>query len=447
MRFFADLHIHSPYSRATSKQSNLEILSIYGQIKGIALLGTGDCIHPGYLSEIKGKLIPSEDGFYTLKPGLLPKSEMQKVSSDLVNPTRFLLSTEISNIYKKNRQVRKVHNVICLSSIETAQKLSTRLDQIGNIRSDGRPILGLDSKNLLEITLEIDENAIFIPAHIWTPWFSVLGSKSGFDSIEECFDDLTKYIYAVETGLSSDPLMNWQLTNLDKFKLVSFSDAHSPSKLGRECTIFDTEFNYPSILKALSQHNNGFAGTVEFFPEEGKYHYDGHRKCGFRCTPDESEKLNNVCPVCHKELTIGVMKRIYELADQPLGRKPNKHSPFTNCIPLAEIIAESLGMNPESQKVQTAYSKLIESCGSEFTILLDTSIEQIASASDPVIAEGVKRMRSGNVLIEPGYDGEFGIIKIFTEQERADLQSKSSLFKVKKTANQSKTATTKHTYK
>ncbi|MBW2092929.1 MAG: AAA family ATPase, partial [Deltaproteobacteria bacterium] len=307
MKFIADLHIHSRFSRATSRSLDLRTLDFWAARKGLAVIGTGDATHPEWFAEIQDQLVEAEQGFYRLR-------------DDMAYPgggaTRFVLSVEISNIYKKNKQVRKNHNLILLPDIQTAERFNNRLARIGNIESDGRPILGMDAKDLLELCLDISQDIIFIPAHIWTPWFSVLGSKSGFDSIEECFEDLTRYIYALETGLSSDPAMNTRLSALDRFILVSNSDAHSAAKLGREANLFNTDFSFPAMARAM-RGEGGFEGTVEFFPEEGKYHLDGHRKCHQRLEPEETRRLNGICPVCGKPVTLGVMYRVEELADRP----------------------------------------------------------------------------------------------------------------------------------
>jgi DNA helicase-2/ATP-dependent DNA helicase PcrA len=321
MRHFADLHIHSRFSRATSSSLTPEQLWLWAQIKGVQVVATGDCIHPGWYAELSEKLSPCGDGFFQLKKEYAAMVEEQ-VPAACRGPVRFILSTEISDIYKRDGKVRKVHNVLYMPDFATLEKLQAKLEAIGNIRSDGRPILGLDSRDLLEIMLSCNPDAFLIPAHIWTPWFSVLGSKSGFDAIEECYGDLTRYIYALETGLSSDPLMNWRLSRLDNFVLVSNSDAHSPSKLGRESNIFDTDLTYAGILGALRDpQDKGLAGTIEFFPEEGKYHFDGHRKCKTRMHPRDTLKNKGLCPVCGKPVTVGVMARVEELATRAEGEK------------------------------------------------------------------------------------------------------------------------------
>jgi PHP family Zn ribbon phosphoesterase len=319
MMYYADFHIHSRYSRATSKNLNLEELALWAQLKGIHVVGTGDCLHPAWMKELKDKLEPAEPGLFQLKASCR-KNASKKVPKACQADVRFMLSTEIANIYKKADKVRKVHNVVFAPGFDAAEKIRAKLDKIGNLKSDGRPILGLDSKNLLEIVLESDDLSFLVPAHIWTPWFSVLGSKGGFDSIDDCFDELTEHIFAVETGLSSDPPMNWRLSQLDRFVMMSNSDAHSAQKLGRESTIFDTELSYPAMYHAMKENTKGLVGTVEFFPEEGKYHYDGHRACDCRLHPKETIANKGLCPVCNRPVTVGVMARVEELADHDDGR-------------------------------------------------------------------------------------------------------------------------------
>ena len=403
MLFYADLHIHSKYSRATSKSCNLEELVLWAEKKGLGLISTGDFTHPAWFSEIREKLLPLEDGTFKLK--------------DSQSPVKFILSVEISTIYKKWDKTRKVHHVIFAPDMECAENFRQKLGAIGNIVSDGRPILGLDSRDLLEVALESGEGMELIPAHIWTPWFSVLGSKSGFDSIEECYGDLSGHIFAVETGLSSDPEMNWKVSKLDKYRLVSNSDAHSPSKLAREATVFDTNMDYYGIMNALKT-GSGYVGTVEFFPEEGKYHEDGHRKCNVCLTPEESKKLNNICPVCGKPLTIGVLNRVCELADRPFNSeyKPSTAGKVFSLVPLAEILSEIMQVGTASKSVTLEYDKLIHKFGSELSILQEVPVDEISKAS-PLLGEGILRLREGKVLKQAGYDGEYGVIRLFEKDE------------------------------
>jgi len=415
MIFAADFHIHSKYSRATSPLMNLENLDKWAKIKGIKVLGTGDFTHPDWFKNLKTKLEPAEAGLFKLK--------------NSISPTRFILTSEISCIYSKNNKVRKIHIIIFADSLDAVDKINFQLAKIGNLKADGRPILGLDAKELAKIALNISEHSLVIPAHIWTPWFAIFGSKSGFDTIEECFEEYTKYIYAVETGLSSDPAMNWRLSQLDKVTLISNSDAHSLQKIGREANIFDTEVNYQSIFDAIKFKNTKkFLYTIEFFPEEGKYHYDGHKTCDLCLSPQESKKYNNICPRCGKTLTIGVLNRVEKLADRPEGFKPKNIIPFKSLIPLQEIIAESVGKSVASKEVVKQYNNLTVKLGSEFKILLEASHEEIKKNSLPEIADGIIRVRKGKVFIEPGYDGVYGKIKIFSELSAQKNISQKTLF-------------------
>ena len=411
MFFYSDLHIHSKYSRATSRDCNLEQLAFWAKKKGLSVIATGDFTHPAWFNEIKEKLVPAGNGVYRLRPDI-----EKTIFSPEEEPVRFILSVEISTIYKKWDRTRKVHHVCFMPDLESAENFRRKLGAIGNINSDGRPILGLDSRSLLETTLESGEGAYIIPAHIWTPWFSALGSKSGFDSIEDCYEDLSDYIFAVETGLSSDPEMNWRVSKLDRFRLVSNSDAHSPAKLAREATVFDTTPDYYGIMNALKT-GEGYVGTVEFFPEEGKYHEDGHRKCNVCLTPEETKALNGICPVCGKPLTIGVSYRVNELSD----RKGDFTPPATagqvySLVPLPEIISEILGVGVGSKSVVKEYERVTQKLGSELSILREIPIEDITKLS-PLLGEGISRLRQGKVIKHAGYDGEYGVIKLFEDDE------------------------------
>jgi len=428
MKFIADFHIHSKYSRATSKKLDLENLYVAAQIKGISVIGTGDFTHPAWWQEIQEKLEPAEEGLFRLKSDLARACDGQ-VPVPCRRPVRFMLVTEISNIYKKEGRTRKNHNLVFMPDARSAEKFNRRLDAVGNIQSDGRPILGLDARNLLEIVLETNDRGYLIPAHIWTPWFSLLGSKSGFDAVEQCFDDLTPHIFALETGLSSDPPMNWRVSNLDRFTLVSNSDAHSPAKLGREANRFDTDLSYGAIRRSMeSADPDQFLGTIEFFPEEGKYHVDGHRKCGFRCQPHKTQDLDGLCPVCGKPLTLGVLYRVEELADRSEGTRPAKAAPYQNLIPLEDVLSETLQVGPKSQKVTQAYHQLIATFGSEFDILCDIPLDALEKSRIPLLAEAVARMRQGRVIFDPGFDGEFGRVHIFDPCEREGLRGQQCLF-------------------
>lgn len=410
MLYYTDLHIHSKYSRATSKSCNLEELAVWAKKKGLSLISTGDFTHPAWFNEIKEKLVPAGEGVYRLRP------DIEKALSLGENPVRFLLSVEISTIYKKGDKTRKVHHVVFCPSIETAHIFREKLDALGNIKSDGRPILGLDSRNLLETVLESGEGSFIIPAHIWTPWFSVLGSKSGFDSIEECYDDLSEHIFAVETGLSSDPQMNWHVSKLDKYRLVSNSDAHSPSKLAREATVFDNNPDYYSLMHALKT-GEGYVGTVEFFPEEGKYHEDGHRKCNICLSPEDTKKLNGICPVCGKPVTIGVSYRVNELSDRKeIITPPSTAGEVFSLVPLQEIVSEIMQVGPQSKSAVCEYERLVHRFGSELAILQDIPTDEISKAST-LLGEGISRLRQGKVIKHAGYDGEYGVIKLFEDDE------------------------------
>ncbi len=423
--YIADLHIHSKYSRATSRDCDAPHLDFWARRKGIRLLGTGDFTHPAWRAELAEQLVPAEEGLYVLREEFrLP----DRVGGEAFAP-RFVLSGEISSIYKKGDRVRKVHNLILLPSLEDAENLSHRLEAIGNIHSDGRPILGLDSRDLLEITLEVCPQAVFIPAHIWTPHFSLFGAFSGFDTVEACFGDLTSYIHAVETGLSSDPPMNWRVSALDRFTLVSNSDAHSPARLGREANLLDAGLSYPALARAI-QTGEGFAGTVEFFPEEGKYHLDGHRSCQLCLTPAQTAAYGGRCPVCGKKITIGVQHRVEELADRPEGFTPSGAKPFESLAPLPEVIAACTGLSAAGKKVLAQYERLLERLGPEFEILRRVSPEEIERQAGPAIAEGIRRLRAGQVRRVPGYDGEYGKILLLSLSERQALEGQTSLFGV-----------------
>ncbi|MDY6853097.1 MAG: UvrD-helicase domain-containing protein [Thermodesulfobacteriota bacterium] len=426
MKFFADFHIHSHYSIATSKNLTLENLEKWAIIKGIRVVGTGDMIHPGWYAELKEKLIPSDDGLYMLKSEY--RLDEVKALYDHTQHVKFMLTGEISTIYKKNGKTRKVHNLIMTSSFTTLEKIQGRLDSLGNIRSDGRPILGMSSRDLLEIVLESGDDAFLVPAHIWTPWFSVLGSKSGYDRIEQCFDDLSPYIFALETGLSSDPPMNWICSSLDRYTLISNSDAHSPEKLGREANIFDTEISYQGIMDSIKGGNKGsFLGTIEFFPEEGKYHLDGHRKCGIRWAPHETAKHKSICPVCKKKVTVGVLHRVNEIADRTNPKLAPNAPPFYSLTSLKSILSEIMGVGPSSKKVNHYYRSLIRRGGSEFSLLLDLPFNRVRDIGGEILAEGIRRLRNRKVYIAGGFDGEFGKITVFEPEEIHSFSRQISL--------------------
>ena len=421
--YIADLHIHSRYSRATSKECVPEYLDLWARRKGIHILGTGDFTHPAWRQELKEKLVYAEDGLYCLKKDLRLQDDIR---GEAFAP-RFVVSGEISSIYKKNGRVRKVHNLILLPGISEAEKLSERLEQIGNLHSDGRPILGLDSRDLLEITLEACSEAIFVPAHIWTPHFSMFGAFSGFDTMEECFEDLAPLIHAFETGLSSDPPMNWRLSALDRLQIISNSDAHSPAKLGREANLLDIPLSYDGLYSAI-QEGRGLKGTIEFFPEEGKYHYDGHRKCNLCLSPREAEQYQGKCPVCGKKLTLGVSHRIAQLADREEGFLRPGAAPFESLVPLPEVIGACVGCSAASVKVGRQYQGMLARLGTEFFILRECSLDEIRKHCGYQIAEGIRRLRQGRVQRFPGFDGEYGVIKLFEPSELETTEGQLSLF-------------------
>ncbi len=425
MRFAADLHIHSKFSRATSRDMVLDTLAHWAKVKGLRLVATGDFTHPEWLFLMKEKLKPSGNGFFEFKNAPLPPEDPYLRSVPFsAKDVSFILSTELSFIYSKGGKVRKIHVMLLAPDFETVERINARLSAVGNLRSDGRPILGLDVRLFCRMVAETCPRAVVIPSHIWTPWFSLFGANSGFDTIEECFEEMTPMIFALETGLSSDPPMNWRLSALDRFALVSNSDAHSPSRLGREANVFDTEFSYRGLMDALRARDpNRFLYTVEFFPEEGKYHYDGHRKCGVVLSPRESLKGNDLCPKCGKPLTIGVLHRVEELADRESGEGLPGRVPFRNLIPLNEVVAEALGKTPESQGVWELYFKLVREHGDELTVLTETPVADLARTAPERVAQGVERMRQGRVKIEPGHDGEYGVISLFGGEPAAEASA------------------------
>lgn len=452
MRFIADLHIHSRYSRATSSDMSLESLWKWAQLKGITVLGTGDFTHPKWFQELKETLEPIGNNIFKLKENF----QKQKVPASCKAEVYFMLTAEISSIYSKNGRTRKIHNLIFAPDFSTVARINTLLSRIGNLSADGRPILGLDAKHLLKIILDTSPDVMLVPAHAWTPHFSIFGAESGFDSLSECFEELTPYVYSIETGLSSDPPMNWRLSSLDRITLISNSDAHSPSKLGREANIFDTSnpssppFNSPldrggyrgvkggqgGIIKEISygfitnaiKTKNGFLGTIEFFPEEGKYHYDGHRFCSVRLSPKETILNNYVCPICKRKVTVGVMHRVEKLADRADGFKPEGAPLYHSLIPLAEIISETLKIGINTKAVEKEYFKLLSTLGNEFRILIESPLSDIEKSGSATLSEAISRMRSGKVHISPGFDGEYGKIKIFEDVERKEITGQGTLF-------------------
>jgi uncharacterized protein (TIGR00375 family) len=406
MKFIADFHLHSKYSRATSKDMDLEHIVQWAKIKGIDLVGSGDFTHPFWFSELKKKLKPCAPGIF----------EYQGI--------KFILTTELSNIYTKNGKVRKVHSLIFAPSFEAVEYINRTLGRTANLTSDGRPILGFETKRLVELVMNASPSCALIPCHAWTPWFSVFGSNSGFDTLEECFDEYSKYIFAIETGLSSDPAMNWRISKLDNIALISCSDAHSPSKLGREACVFDCEVSYPEILQAVKNRDRSkFLFTIEFFPEEGKYHFDGHRNCNLVWSPLETKEHNGICPVCRRRVTVGVMNRVNALADRTAGFMPSSAIPYKNLVPLEEIVAQAIGVQPGAKSAASEYQKIIHLGGSELKILLDIPFEDLKNITSARIAEGIRLVREGKVKAQPGFDGQYGKIKVFDlEEEKNTVQ-------------------------
>ena len=443
MRFIADFHLHSKYSRATSKEMDLENMEKWARIKGVKVIGTGDFTHPLWFRELREKLEEAEPGLFRLRNA---KKELARLKNGFDfsggvgfgkkdDEVRYLLTSEISCIYSKNDRTRKVHVLVLAPSLEAVEKINTHLGWIGNLKADGRPILGLDAKELAKIVLKISNKCLVIPAHAWTPHFSVFGSESGFDSLEECFEEYADRIYAVETGLSSDPAMNWRWSALDKVTLISNSNAHSPAKIGREANVFEgSRLDYMAIIEAIKKGAEekrttlSLVETLEFFPEEGKYHYDGHRDCKKSLKPEETLVQKGLCPACRKPVTVGVLNRVTKLADRPEGDRPERIVPFRSLISLEGIIANAFGVGVNTKKVRKEYEGLINHFGNELKILMDVAVKEIEGVSLAEIAEGIRRVREGKVRINPGYDGEYGEINIFSEKERGSFFKQASLF-------------------
>jgi len=426
MEYITDMHLHSRYSRATSRDLNIEGLYRGARLKGIDIIGTGDFTFPAYVKEMEKELEPVGGGLYSFKRRDMVGAVPVKNDRD----PKFIITAEISNIYKRHDKVRRIHTVIVAPGLDEVKELNKQLDKIGNIKSDGRPILGMDVADMAKLIWDVSKDFIIIPAHAWTPWFAIFGSKSGFDSIEECFGDLTPKIYAIETGLSSDPNMNRRLSQLDNITLVSNSDAHSLPNLGREATVLELEKpsvkNIETALRKGASTKNKLAYTIEFYPQEGKYHFDGHRDCKFSCEPKETKKLKGICPKCKKQLTIGVDYRVSELADRD---KPKKLGEFKYIVPLQEIIADAFAQKKGTKRVQETYDAMINSIADEFTLLLKTPLKDIEAFGISEIAEGVRRVREGEVHIEPGYDGEYGVVSVFVPDEQISAKNKQkSLF-------------------
>lgn len=426
MEFIADFHIHSKYSRATSRDMDTRHIAEWAKLKGVTLMGTGDFTHHLWLEELKHNLEDLGNGLFKYSATKIGGSTNDFGGQDVY----FILTSEISSIYSKRGKTYRIHNMVFSPSFKTTDKINETLARYGNLASDGRPILGMDAEEVARIVFDIDENCIIVPAHIFTPWFSVFGSMSGFDRVQDCFGEQTAKIFALETGLSSDPGMEWRLSALDRFSLISNSDSHSPSKIGREANVFNCELDYKTIREVLkTKDKKRFLYTIEFFPEEGKYHYDGHRLCGVRLSPEETRKNKGRCPKCGKPVTVGVMNRVEQLADRPKGYVPANSIPFKNLIPLDEIVAETKGMAKTSQAVEREYRSCLAKLGTEFEILNKVPRDILMKSLAPKIAEGILRVREGKVNIAAGYDGEYGKVSIFSDDDKKDTQEKQlSLF-------------------
>ncbi len=397
--FVADFHIHSRYSRACSKDLSVKELAKWAKLKGIGLLGTGDFTHPLWLQELEEALRPTGHGLFSAEGA------------------NFILTAEVNTLFYKRGKAHNIHHVLFAPSFETVKRINQELVSFGSLSIDGRPILHMEAWRLVEIVLGIDPRCLIVPAHAWTPHFAIFGSNSGFDSVEECFEHQAKNIFVLETGLSSDPAMNWRLSKLDRYTLISNSDSHSARRIGREANVFNCALDYDELVTVLkTKDTSKFLYTVEFFPEEGKYHFDGHRKCGVRLSPQESKQRGSRCPACGRPVTVGVMHRIDKLADRPEGAKPSQTVPFKSAVPLEEIIADATGVGVGTQTVNREYFNVIERCGTEFEALFNAPGETLRSVTSQRIADGILRMRARQVVIEPGYDGEYGKVRLFTEQ-------------------------------
>jgi uncharacterized protein (TIGR00375 family) len=413
MRVIADFHIHSKYSRATSSHLDLDLLAQWARYKGIALLGTGDATHPIWLQELEEKLEPTHGGLYQYR-GI-----------------KFILTAEVNNRFFLNGKLHQIHNLLFFPDMKTAKLVNQRLSRYGDLYRDGRPTLKLSAKDLVRLVLDVSKDILVVPAHAWTPWFSIFGAHSGFDAVEECFEDQAGEIFCLETGLSSDPAMNWRLSRLDRYTLISNSDSHSAQRIGREANVFDCEedYTYPSIVSYLKRRDpKRFLYTIEFFPEEGKYHFDGHRQCKIRLAPEASIRQGNRCSVCGRKVTIGVMHRVMELADRPEGYDPAHAIPFQRLVPLDQIIAEVRGVGVNSKAVEEEYLHIVQRLAPELEILLDWPEDRLRKELSPKVAEGILRVRQGDVEILPGYDGEYGQVHLFKKEEGVSAEKQLTLF-------------------
>jgi DNA helicase-2/ATP-dependent DNA helicase PcrA len=410
MSFYADLHVHSRYARATSRNADLVELAWWARRKGIAVLGTGDFTHPVWFGELQQGLVPAEPGLFRLRDEL-DRAVVERLPRSCRGPLRFLLTTEVSTAFRRDGRARRMHHLLYVPALETAATLSDRLGRSGNLTEDGRPTLAMDAGDLLEATLSSGDGAYLVPAHVWTPWVGVLSATTGFDSIEACYGELARQLFAVETGLSADPPMNWRVSRLDRFRSVSYSDAHAPSRLGREATEFATELDYFAIRRAL-ETGDGLQGTVEFFPEQGRYHLSGHRRCGVRLEPAEARRARMRCPVCGKRLTMGVLQRVEDLADRPAGVRAAGAAGWRNLLALDELVAGVTGVGPTSKTVRRTIDAMVELLGPELPILEHLPLEAIDKAGFPAVAEAIGKVRRGEVVRDPGFDGQYGSIRV-----------------------------------
>jgi DNA helicase-2/ATP-dependent DNA helicase PcrA len=410
MSFYADLHLHSRYAKATSRNADLVELAWWARRKGITVLGTGDFTHPAWFEELTQRLVPAEPGLYRLRDDL-DQAVLDRLPPSCRGPLRFLMAVEVSTAFHRDGRARRMHHLLYVPDLETAATLNDRLGRSGNITEDGRPTLAMDAGDLLEATLDSGDGAYLVPAHVWTPWVGVLSATTGFDSIEACYGALARHIFAVETGLSADPPMNWRVSLLDRFRSVSYSDAHAPSRLGREATELDTELDYFAIRHAL-ESGEGFLGTIELFPEEGRYHLSGHRRCGVRLEPAEARKARMRCPVCGKRLTMGVLQRVDDLADRPAGARPAGAGACRNLVPLPEVVAEVAGVGPTSKTVRGTVEAMLELLGPELPLLERLPLDAVDKAGFPAEAEAIGKVRAGQVVRDPGFDGQYGSIRL-----------------------------------
>ncbi|MEM7173909.1 MAG: endonuclease Q family protein [Bacteroidota bacterium] len=419
MPFIADLHVHSPYAMATSKYLSLASLYQWARIKGIDVVGTGDFTHPAWFDNLKQNLVGDGSGLYRLKEpphtSFIPEINPKPID------VRFCLSTEISCIYTHKKRVRKGHYLVYAPDLDTVEAINKQLSKIGNLAADGRPILGISARNLLEVLLHISARIHLIPAHAWTPWFSIFGSKSGYDTIEDCFEDLSHHIFALETGLSSDPAMNWHISALDRYTMVSNSDAHSPQNLGREASLFSTSYSYDAIFEAIKTRK-GFEGTLEFFPQEGKYHLDGHRVCKVCLTPAQTKAHQSICPTCGKSVTVGVLHRVHALADRKKAKKPADAPDFEYIVPLPEIIAEIVEKGVKTKAVEKVFVQTINRFGNEFYFLRKALLHDISHYLGPVYSLAIDRLRKGLAKVAPGYDGQYGTVSLYPNSSKNATQ-------------------------